>query len=75
MTKDFNIVEEANRTSGNDQAFVKQYLNVNVTDNTLEIRFYRAGKGTRAVPKRGNYGILISAISVCPSTLLLCQPQ
>ena len=42
-------------------------MNTTVTDNTLEIRLYWAGKGTTIIPKRGNYGSLISAISVCPS--------
>ena len=65
MSKDFNIEEEANRTGS--KAVVKQYFNVSVIDNTLDIRFYWAGRGTTVVPKRGNYGILISAISVCPS--------
>jgi hypothetical protein len=35
-----------------------------VTSNTLEIRFYWAGKGTTAIPVDGVYGPLISAISV-----------
>ncbi|CAL5207660.1 unnamed protein product [Lathyrus oleraceus] len=35
-----------------------------VSSNTLEIRFYWAGKGTQAVPNKSVYGPLISAISV-----------
>lgn len=38
-------------------------------DNTLEIYFYWAGKGTNSIPQRGVYGPLISAISVTPSRL------
>ncbi|KAI9385482.1 hypothetical protein POPTR_011G072991v4 [Populus trichocarpa] len=40
-------------------------FNANVTDTTLEIRLYWNGKGTTCIPKRGNYGPLISAITVC----------
>ncbi|CAN6875410.1 unnamed protein product [Brassica oleracea var. botrytis] len=47
------------------QEVIKE-VNTTVTDNTLEIRLYWAGKGTTIIPKRGNYGSLISAISVCP---------
>ena len=68
MSRDFNIDEEATRSGS--QAVVKQYFNVSVTNNNLEIRFYWAGKGTTIVPRRGDYGILISAISVCPSKVL-----
>ncbi|CAH1416318.1 unnamed protein product [Lactuca virosa] len=35
-----------------------------VTNKTLEVRFQYAGKGTTAVPLRGAYGPLISAISM-----------
>jgi hypothetical protein len=35
-----------------------------VSSNTLEIRFYWAGKGTQAVPNKSVYGPLISAILV-----------
>ncbi|KAL0352948.1 UNVERIFIED_CONTAM: putative LRR receptor-like serine/threonine-protein kinase [Sesamum angustifolium] len=42
-------------------------FNVTVTDSTLEIRFYWAGKGTTRIPNRGDYGSLISAISVSPN--------
>ncbi|RXH84050.1 hypothetical protein DVH24_026949 [Malus domestica] len=38
-----------------------------VTNNTLEIRLYWAGKGTTGIPVRGVYGPLISAISVNPN--------
>ncbi|KAF4377468.1 hypothetical protein F8388_024959 [Cannabis sativa] len=64
MSVDFNIHEEAKRSGS--KVVVQDYFNVNVTDNIMEIRFYWAGKGTTCVPKRGYYGILVSAISVCP---------
>lgn len=41
-------------------------FNASVINNTLEIRFYWAGKGTARFPKRGRYGPLVSAISVNP---------
>ena len=59
--KDFNIKEQANGTS---KAIIKTF-NATVTENTLEIRLYWAGKGTTLIPDRGFYGPLISAISVC----------
>ncbi|KAK3152568.1 hypothetical protein QOZ80_2BG0160810 [Eleusine coracana subsp. coracana] len=57
---DFNIQDEA---GGVDRAITKNFT-VNITDNTLEIHFYWGGKGTTAIPYRGVYGPLISAISV-----------
>ncbi|KAF2549905.1 hypothetical protein F2Q68_00034952 [Brassica cretica] len=66
--EDFNIREEAN---GTHKEVIKE-VNTTVTDNTLEIRLYWAGKGTTIIPKRGNYGSLISAISVCPSSESEC---
>lgn len=60
--KDFNIEYEAN---GTHRDIVKNYTAI-VTTNTLEIRFYWAGKGTTGIPTRGTYGPLISAISVDP---------
>ncbi|RWR96261.1 putative leucine-rich repeat receptor-like serine/threonine-protein kinase [Cinnamomum micranthum f. kanehirae] len=58
--KDFNIEAEA---GGTHKAVVRNFT-ANVTTNTLEIRFYWAGKGTQSLPYRGTYGPLISAISV-----------
>ncbi|KAJ8616563.1 hypothetical protein MRB53_035935 [Persea americana] len=58
--KDFNIVAEA---GGTHKAVVRNFT-ANVTTNTLEIRFYWAGKGTESLPSKGTYGPLISAISV-----------
>jgi hypothetical protein len=59
--KDFNIEDEVGSA---EKPLVKQVLNVNVTNNMLEIRFYFAGKGTTRIPDRGVYGPIISAISV-----------
>ncbi|XXG90298.1 hypothetical protein AAC387_Pa12g2103 [Persea americana] len=58
--KDFNIVAEA---GGTHKAVVRNFT-ANVTSNTLEIRFYWAGKGTESLPSRGTYCPLVSAISV-----------
>ncbi|KAG5551538.1 hypothetical protein RHGRI_009822 [Rhododendron griersonianum] len=60
VQKDFNIADEA---GGIGKEVIKEYT-ANVTDGTLEIRFYWAGKGTTGLPVRGVYGPLISAISV-----------
>uniref|UniRef100_M4EMZ6 non-specific serine/threonine protein kinase n=1 Tax=Brassica campestris TaxID=3711 RepID=M4EMZ6_BRACM len=62
--RDFNIKEAANGTL---KPVVKT-VSANVTNNILEIRLYWAGKGTTLIPERGNYGPLISAISLCHST-------
>ncbi|XP_045800996.1 probable leucine-rich repeat receptor-like serine/threonine-protein kinase At3g14840 isoform X5 [Trifolium pratense] len=61
MQKDFNIAEEA---GGVGKKVVKRYKKVGVTNNTLEIRLYWAGKGREALPDKSVYGPLISAISV-----------
>ncbi|XP_048129589.1 probable leucine-rich repeat receptor-like serine/threonine-protein kinase At3g14840 [Rhodamnia argentea] len=58
--EDFNIAIEA---GGVGKPVIKNF-NATVTNGTLEIRFYWAGKGTYAIPNRGVYGPLISAISV-----------
>ncbi|KAK2642597.1 hypothetical protein Ddye_024360 [Dipteronia dyeriana] len=58
--KDFNIKEQAN---GTGKAIIRTF-NAIVTENTLDIRLYWAGKGTTCIPYRGYYGPLISAISV-----------
>ncbi|XP_057724098.1 probable leucine-rich repeat receptor-like serine/threonine-protein kinase At3g14840 [Arachis stenosperma] len=60
VEKDFNIAKEA---GGVGKAIVKAYTAA-VTNNTIEIRFYWAGKGTTIIPKKSVYGPLISAISV-----------
>ncbi|KAK6123957.1 hypothetical protein DH2020_042302 [Rehmannia glutinosa] len=61
--KDFSIEDEARGA----RKPVVNYFNATVTDSTLEIRFYWAGKGTTRIPNRGDYGSLISAISVNPN--------
>ncbi|WZZ16296.1 hypothetical protein YC2023_109385 [Brassica napus] len=67
--KDFNIKEESNGTM---TPVVKEVKAVNVTNHMLEIQLYWAGKGTTLIPKRGNYGPLISAISLCHHSM---EPQ
>jgi len=61
--KDFNIMEEAN---GVGEVIIKDFDDITVS-STLEIHLYWTGKGTNAIPDRGVYGPLISAISVTPS--------
>ncbi|CAN6558327.1 unnamed protein product [Malus baccata var. baccata] len=63
VKKDFNIMDEAHEFG---DVVIKNFTAL-VTNNTLEIRFYWAGKGTTAIPVKGVYGPLISAISVEPS--------
>ena len=63
MLKDFDIQREA---GGTGKPIVKTF-NATVTQNTLKIHFYWAGKGTTGIPTRGVYGPLVSAISVDPS--------
>uniref|UniRef100_F6H2L6 non-specific serine/threonine protein kinase n=1 Tax=Vitis vinifera TaxID=29760 RepID=F6H2L6_VITVI len=62
VLKDFNIEDEAGGVSKE----ILKFFTAIVTNNTLEIRFYWAGKGTTGIPVRGVYGPLISAISVDP---------
>lgn len=57
--KDFDIRTAAGEV---DKAFTRNFSAV-VEDGILEVRFQYAGKGTTAVPRRGSYGPLISAIS------------
>ena len=63
MEKDFNIETQA---SGALSTTTKTY-NATVSNGTLDIRLYWAGKGTVRIPTLGVYGPLISAISVDPS--------
>lgn len=51
---------------GVGKGIIKEF-DVDVNDNTLEIHLYWAGKGTTAIPDRGVYGPLISAITITPS--------
>ncbi|XP_068641067.1 probable leucine-rich repeat receptor-like serine/threonine-protein kinase At3g14840 isoform X2 [Aristolochia californica] len=62
VKKDFNIEAEAGG-AGREKVL---NLTAVVTSRTLEIRLIWAGKGTTAVPDRGTYGPVISAISVLP---------
>ncbi|CAN1351724.1 Probable LRR receptor-like serine/threonine-protein kinase At1g07650 [Linum perenne] len=62
VLKDFNIKAEA---GGPARPIVKRFI-VDITNNTLKVHFYWAGRGTSGIPSRGNYGPLISAISVDP---------
>ncbi|KAJ4726500.1 putative Kinase [Melia azedarach] len=62
--KDFDIMEEA---GGVGIGITKEFKNISVTGSTLEIHLYWAGKGTTAIPGRGVYGPLISAITVTPN--------
>ncbi|KAL9346449.1 hypothetical protein Peur_061302 [Populus x canadensis] len=65
--KDFNIEEAPN---GSNKASI--VFNANVTDTTVEIRLYWNGKGTTCIPERGNYGPLISPITVCSGQSTYC---
>ncbi|KAJ0986381.1 hypothetical protein J5N97_004737 [Dioscorea zingiberensis] len=62
VLRDFNIEKEA---KGTGQAIVKSFT-ANVSENTLEIHFQWAGKGTTSIPEINVYGPLVSAISVTP---------
>ncbi|XVF79025.1 hypothetical protein PTKIN_Ptkin14bG0186300 [Pterospermum kingtungense] len=63
VLEDFNIMEEA----GGVGIGITKEFNVNVNGSTLEIHLYWRGKGTTAIPDRGVYGPLISAITVTPN--------
>ncbi|KAH7861814.1 hypothetical protein Vadar_031217 [Vaccinium darrowii] len=64
ILKDFNIMEEA---KGVGKGITMDFNDVRVNGSTLEIHLYWSGKGTTAIPARGVYGPLISAISVTPN--------
>lgn len=64
--KDFDIEREA---KGVDKAVIRNFT-AEVINKTLEIRFQFTGKGTTAIPIRGTYGPMISAISVVSGTIL-----
>ncbi|KAL0001320.1 hypothetical protein SO802_015101 [Lithocarpus litseifolius] len=66
-SKDFNIVEEA---QGVDIPIIKEFDDVLVSGSTMEIDFYWVGKRTTAIPVKGVYGPLISAIEVTPSNII-----
>ncbi|KAL4309349.1 hypothetical protein GQ457_01G003570 [Hibiscus cannabinus] len=63
VLEDFNIMEKA---GGVGRGIVEEF-NVEVKGSTLEIHLYWRGKGTTAIPDRGVYGPLISAITVTPN--------
>ncbi|XP_078172132.1 leucine-rich repeat transmembrane protein kinase isoform X2 [Carex rostrata] len=63
VLEEFNIAKSA---GGPGKAVIKNFTTT-VTNYTLEIRLYWAGRGTTAIPDRGVYGPLISAISVTPN--------
>ncbi|KAL6506868.1 hypothetical protein OROHE_022305 [Orobanche hederae] len=60
---DFDIAREANGV----RRGIHRDFNVLVNGSTLEIHLYWTGKGTTALPERGVYGPLISAIAVTPN--------
>ncbi|KAL1821384.1 hypothetical protein ACET3Z_016253 [Daucus carota] len=64
--KDFNIAEKA----GGIGKGITLEKDVTVNSSTLEIHLHWSGKGTTAVPDRGVYGPLISAISVTPNFVI-----
>ncbi|GMH24266.1 hypothetical protein Nepgr_026109 [Nepenthes gracilis] len=64
VLKDFNIMEKA---GGVGKGITMDFKDIRVDSSTLEISLYWAGKGTTAVPDRGVYGPLISAITVTPN--------
>ncbi|KAK6773487.1 hypothetical protein RDI58_028725 [Solanum bulbocastanum] len=63
VLKDFNIMEKAN---GVGKGHTEVFDDITVS-STLEIHMYWTGKGTNAIPERGVYGPLISAITVTPN--------
>ncbi|KAF1897664.1 hypothetical protein Lal_00032421 [Lupinus albus] len=67
VKKDFNIAEEA---GGVCKVVTKSFPTI-VTDTTLEIHLYWAGKGTTSLPYRSVYDPLISAISAKSGGLYL----
>nr|XP_043618957.1 probable LRR receptor-like serine/threonine-protein kinase At1g53430 [Erigeron canadensis] len=62
--KDFNIMQEAN---GSGRGIYRDFDNVIVDGSTIDIHLYWAGKGTTAIPDRGVYGPLLSAITITPN--------
>ncbi|KAL3576558.1 hypothetical protein D5086_021841 [Populus alba] len=64
VRKDFNIMEKA---GGVGIGIAEEFDSIIVNGSTLEIDLYWSGKGTTAVPDRGVYGPLISAITVTPN--------
>ncbi|KAJ6377376.1 hypothetical protein OIU76_026364 [Salix suchowensis] len=69
VKQDFNIKEAAKGSNRN----ITIAFNTTVTDRTLEIRLYWAGRGSTVIPRRGDYGPIISAISVCSGNRTYCE--
>ncbi|KAJ6377368.1 hypothetical protein OIU76_026356 [Salix suchowensis] len=69
VKQDFNIKEAAKGSNRN----ITIAFNTTVTDRTLEIRLYWAGRGSTSIPRRGDYGPIISAISVCSGNRTYCE--
>lgn len=61
--KEFNIVEIA---GGVGIGTSVDFDNIVVNGSTLDIHLQWAGKGTTAIPDRGVYGPLLSAIEITP---------
>ncbi|KAI3753652.1 hypothetical protein L2E82_25711 [Cichorium intybus] len=62
--KNYNIMEKAGIVGNGTY---EDFNNVTVTGSTLDIHLYWAGKGTTAIPERGVYGPLLSAIEITPN--------
>ncbi|KAJ6377362.1 hypothetical protein OIU76_026350 [Salix suchowensis] len=69
VKQDFNIKEAANGSNTD----ITIPFNTTVTDRTLEIRLYWAGRGSTVIPRRGDYGPIISAITVCSGNRTYCE--
>ncbi|XP_062193245.1 probable LRR receptor-like serine/threonine-protein kinase At1g07650 isoform X2 [Phragmites australis] len=63
VLEDFDI----ERSAGGVGKPIVKIFQTYVTNHTLEIQFYWAGRGTTGIPNRGYYGPLVSAISVIPN--------
>ncbi|KAL0289553.1 UNVERIFIED_CONTAM: putative LRR receptor-like serine/threonine-protein kinase [Sesamum calycinum] len=63
VLSDFDIAQEAKGV----RTGIYRDFNILVNGSTLEIHLYWTGKGTTAIPDRGVYGPLISAIAVTPN--------
>ncbi|XP_010552133.1 PREDICTED: probable LRR receptor-like serine/threonine-protein kinase At1g53430 [Tarenaya hassleriana] len=64
IKRDFDIVEIA---GGAGIGYTETINNVQVNGSTIEIHLQWSGKGTSAIPTRGVYGPLISAITITPN--------
>ncbi|XP_065864963.1 probable LRR receptor-like serine/threonine-protein kinase At1g56140 [Euphorbia lathyris] len=64
VLKDFDIRKTAGGVS--KRAVARDFPNIRVSENYLEIHLFWAGKGTCCIPFQGAYGPSISAISAAP---------